>query len=70
MTVTLPTTVAVTTTGPSQTVTTTGPSQTVTVTGPSTTVTTPGQTKVVKRKTGVAGVKVRVVSHRAPKATG
>jgi len=51
-------------------VTTTGPSQTVTVTGPSTTVTTPGQTKVVKRKTGVAGVKVRVVSHRAPKATG
>ncbi len=61
VTVTLPTTVAVTTTGPSQT---------VTVTGPSTTVTTPGQTKVVKRKTGVAGVKVRVVSHRAPKATG
>ncbi len=40
VTVTLPTTVAVTTTGPSQT---------VTVPGPSTTVTTPGRTKVVKR---------------------
>jgi len=61
VTVTLPTTVSVTTTGPSQT---------VTVPGPSTTVTTPGKTKVVTRKTVVAGVKVRVVSHRAPKATG
>jgi len=67
VTVTLPTTVAVTTTGPSQT---------VTVPGPSTTVTTPGRTKVVKRtrvvkrKTGVAGVKVNVVSHRGPKTTG
>jgi len=67
VTVTLPTTVSVTTTGPSQT---------VTVPGQSTTVTTPGRTKVVKRpkvvkrRTGVAGVKVRVVSHRAPKTTG
>jgi hypothetical protein len=46
----------------------------VTLTGPSTTVTTPGETKVVTRtkvvKQGVAGVKVKVVSHRKPKTTG
>ena len=53
-----------------------GGPQRSTVPGPSTTVTTPGQTKVIKRtkvverKTGVAGVKVKVVSHRGPKTTG